>query len=46
MGRFYQFRVVKLAIPAVEPDSIGNDIGRESVSFVGIHEPILAISAH
>jgi hypothetical protein len=30
----------------VEPDSIGNNIGRESVSFVGIHEPILAISAH
>ena len=29
----------------VEPDSIGNDIWRESVSFIGIHPPILAIWA-
>jgi hypothetical protein len=27
----------------VEPDSIGNDIRRESVAFVGIHAPTLAI---
>jgi hypothetical protein len=27
----------------VEPDSIGNDIRRESVAFVGVHRPILAI---
>ena len=27
----------------VEPDGVGNDIGRESVSFVGIHWPILSI---
>ena len=27
----------------VEPDSIGNDIRRESVAFVGIHRPILSI---
>ena len=29
----------------VEPDSVGDDVGRESVTFIGIHEPILAISA-
>ena len=29
----------------IEPDSIGNDIGRESVAFVCVHEPILPISA-
>ena len=29
----------------IEPDGIGNDIGRESVSFIGIHGPILAIPA-
>ena len=29
----------------VEPDSVGDDIWRESVAFVGIHAPILAISA-
>ena len=28
----------------VEPDGIGNDIWRESVTFIGIHEPILSIS--
>jgi hypothetical protein len=28
----------------VEPDSIGNDVERESVAFVCIHLPILAIS--
>ena len=27
----------------VEPDSIGNDIRRESVAFIGVHTPILAI---
>jgi hypothetical protein len=27
----------------VEPDSIGNDIGRESVPFIDVHAPILAI---
>jgi len=30
----------------VEPDSIGNDIWRESMTPVGIHGPILAILAH
>ena len=29
--------------PVVEPDSVGNDIGRESVTFVSIHPQILAI---
>ena len=29
----------------VEPDSVTDDIWRESVSFVGIHPPILSISA-
>ena len=29
----------------VEPDSVGNYIGWESVAFVGVHGPILAISA-
>ena len=29
----------------VEPGSIGNDIWRKSVSFIGIHPAILAISA-
>ena len=29
----------------VEPDGVGNDIRRESVSFIGIHVPILPISA-
>jgi len=29
----------------VEPDSIRNDIWRKSVSFIGIHPAILAISA-
>ncbi len=29
----------------VEPDSVGNDIGRESVALVGIHLPIRANSA-
>ena len=28
----------------VEPDSIGNDIGSESVSFVGINPTTLSIS--
>jgi hypothetical protein len=28
----------------VEPDSIGNNIWRESVAFVGIYSPILSIS--
>ena len=27
----------------VEPDGVGNDIWRESVAFVCIHEPILSI---
>ena len=27
----------------VEPDSIGNDIGRESVTFICIHPPIVSI---
>ena len=27
----------------VEPDGVGNDIWRESVAFVSIHPPILAI---
>jgi hypothetical protein len=31
--------------PIVEPDSVTDDIGRESVTFVRIHSPILAISA-
>ncbi len=30
-------------VPIVEPDGVGNDIGWESVPFVGIHGPILAI---
>lgn len=30
---------------AVEPDSIADDIGRESVTFIGIHHEILPISA-
>jgi hypothetical protein len=30
----------------IEPDCIGYDIWRESVPLIGIHEPILAISAH
>ena len=29
----------------VEPDGVTDDISRESVSFVGIHGPILSISA-
>ena len=29
----------------VAPDSIGNDIWRKSVSFIGVHPAILAISA-
>ena len=29
----------------VEPDCIGNDIGRESVAFISIHPPILSILA-
>jgi len=29
----------------VEPDGIGNDIWRESMTLVGIHPPILSISA-
>ena len=29
----------------VEPDGIADDIGGEPVSFIGIHAPILAISA-
>ena len=29
----------------VEPDGVGNDIGRESVTLVSIHRPILPISA-
>ena len=29
----------------VEPDSVGNDIGRKSVALVGIHLPIPANSA-
>ena len=28
----------------VEPDSVGYDVGRKSVAFIGIHEPILPIS--
>ena len=31
--------------PAVEPDSTGNDIWRESVALIGVHLPILSISA-
>lgn len=27
----------------VEPDRVGDDIGRESVTFIGIHPPILPI---
>jgi hypothetical protein len=27
----------------VEPDGVGNDVRRESVAFVSIHEPILSI---
>lgn len=29
----------------VEPDCAGNDVGRESVAFIGIDTPILSISA-
>jgi hypothetical protein len=29
----------------VEPDSVGDDIRRESMTFVSIHRPILSISA-
>lgn len=29
--------------PVAEPDGIGNDVRRESVPFVGIHQPILSI---
>jgi hypothetical protein len=29
----------------VEPDGVGDDIGRESVAFVDVHTPILPISA-
>jgi hypothetical protein len=29
----------------VEPDGVGDDIGRESVAFVCVYPPILAISA-
>ena len=29
----------------VEPDGIADDIGGEPVSFIGVHGPILAISA-
>jgi hypothetical protein len=29
----------------VESDCIGNDIWRESVTFIGIHPPILSILA-
>jgi hypothetical protein len=29
----------------VEPDGIGNDVWWKSVAFVGIHPPILAMSA-
>jgi hypothetical protein len=32
-------------VALVEPDGIGEDIGRESVALVSIHELILAISA-
>jgi hypothetical protein len=35
---------VAQAEPVVEPDGVGNDIGRESVSFVSIHPPIPASS--
>ena len=31
--------------PEVEPDCVGNNIGRESVAFVSIHLPILPIPA-
>jgi hypothetical protein len=31
--------------PAVQPDGVGNDIGREAVAFVSIHEPSLSKSA-
>jgi hypothetical protein len=31
--------------PMVEPDGVGDDVRQKSVSFIGIHEPILAISA-
>ena len=27
-----------------EPDGVGDDVRRESVTFVSIHQPILAIS--
>jgi hypothetical protein len=29
----------------VQPDCVGNDIGRESVTLISIHTPILPISA-
>ena len=29
----------------IEPDGVGDDIGRESVKFVSSHAPILSISA-
>ena len=31
--------------PIVEPDSVGDDIWRESMSFICVHEPILPIPA-
>ena len=37
--------VVAKVEPAVEPDSVGNDIWRESVAFVSIYLPILSISS-
>jgi hypothetical protein len=28
----------------VEPDGIGDDVGRESVAFIRIHSPILPVT--
>ena len=39
------FNIAMAEIKAIiQPDDIGNDIWRESLAFVGIHEPILPIS--
>jgi len=40
------FNIPMAEIEAIgEPDCITDDVGRESMAFVGVHRPILAILA-
>jgi hypothetical protein len=46
MGPFYEGEWQANSIEAiVQPDGAGNNVRRESVAFICVHRPILAISA-